>query len=142
MEDLECLLEILDKTPKHKLTGREIKDELKDRKIPPNILEKLILDAFESGLITPDSPTQKTEASNSAYIDGISYVLTNKGLDRLTQIRIKNTIEQLDKSIKKFNESSDKSSNKMIELTWAIYTFTIIVAALPINEKCRQMTPC
>ncbi len=138
-EDVECLLELLDKTPKHALTGREIKDELKDRKIPPDIFDKLILECFESGLITPTIPAQKTEASNLAYIDSISYVLTAKGLEYLNQIRIKTAIEKLDSSINKFNVSSDKYSKKLIELTYAVYVFTILVVALPIYEKSIQL---
>lgn len=137
-EDIECLLEKLDKTPKYKLTGREIRDELKDRNIPPQIFDKLILECFESGLISPDNNAQKTEASNLAYIDSISYVLTNKGLEYLNQIRIKNDIEHLDDSIRKFNESSDKSAKimelytvRLVNLTWLLVILTILLLVIP-----------
>jgi hypothetical protein len=46
---------------------------------------------------------------------------------------------QINDSINKFNESSDKYSKKLIELTYAVYVFTIIVVALPIYEKVLQL---
>jgi hypothetical protein len=66
-------------------------------------------------------------------------IVSPKGFEYLNPIKIKKAIEQLDASIKKFNESSDISSKKMIELTFAIYIFTIIVVALPIYEKIIQL---
>lgn len=84
-------------------------------------------------------------------------VVSPKGFEYLNPIKIKKAIEQLDASIKnfndssnkaynqlndsikKFNESSDKSSEELIDLTKAIIVFTVIVAAIPLIEKINQL---
>lgn len=79
---------------------------------------------------------------------GDSVTVSPKGYEYLNPIRIKETIEQLDTSIKTFNvssnnysrridasinefsDSSDKYSKELVELTRAITIFTIIVVFL------------
>lgn len=53
--------------------------------------------------------------------------LSSTGFELLNQIRMKKSIEQLDASIKKFNESSDKSSTVLIGLTVFIGLLTILL---------------
>ncbi len=62
-----------------------------------------------------------------------------KGLELLNQMKMKEAVDKLDVSINNFNKSSDKYSKKSIELTYAVYVFTILVVALPIYEKSIQL---
>ncbi|MDO9098999.1 MAG: hypothetical protein Q7U60_12885, partial [Candidatus Methanoperedens sp.] len=61
------------------------------------------------------------------------------GFGLLNQMKMKEAVDRLDVSIRRFNESNDKYSKELIYLTRAIYTFTIIVVALPIYEKIIQL---
>lgn len=98
----------------------------------------LINDAFNNELIV-NAANPLGREKYTTVPENIQCYLTIKGVQYLNQLRIEKSIEQLDASIKQFNESSDKSSKKMIELTFAIYIFTIIVVALPIYEKIIQL---
>lgn len=60
-------------------------------------------------------------------------IVSPKGFEYLNPIKIKKAIEQ-------FNESSDNYSKKLIDLTSAIYVFTVIVAAIPLIDKVLQLT--
>ena len=144
-ENLGNLLEELDSAyPECKLTT----NELMEKGIPSD----LILDGFARDLIRDaNSPL----VAKIVGIDNraIPCIITIKGFEYLNQIRIKKTIEKLDTSINKFNESNDESSNKidvsinkfnnsseisskiLVELTQAIYTFTLILVAIPLIDK-------
>lgn len=127
---LSDLLEELDKAyPERK--GKLTVNELLERDIP----FELILEGLNKGLILNADEPKINRTYDKDMNRAISCILSITGFEYLNQIRLKTAVEQLDDSIKKFNESSDKSSRKMIELTWAIYTFTVIVVALPIFEK-------
>lgn len=73
------------------------------------------------------------------FRDGDIIYLDVNGFGLLNQMKMKEAVDTLDNSIKGFNKSSDKYSKELVDLTWAIYTFTIIVAALPIYEKIIQL---
>lgn len=120
---LSDLLEELDKAyPERK--GKLTVDELLNRDIP----FELILEGLNKGLILNADEPKINRTYDKDMNRAISCILSITGFEYLNQIRLKTAVE-------KFNESSDKSSRKMIELTWAIYTFTVIVVALPIFEK-------
>ncbi len=121
--------------------------------IEKHIPTELILEAFAMDLIRDANDPQKSKTFGKTIDRSIPCILTITGFQYLNQIRIKKAIEDLNDSIHRFkvsndkssknievsinefSESSDKYSKELIELTQAIYIFTIIVAALPIYEK-------
>jgi len=70
--------------------------------------------------------------------ESLIYLNVN-GFGLLNQMKMKEAVDQLDRSINKFSDLSDKSSEELIYLTKAIIVFTIIVAAIPLNEKILQL---
>jgi hypothetical protein len=124
---IEDLLDELDKA------GKLTMLQLEEKGIPRD----LILKALNRDLIRSVGEPEKAQNDRNfrTYIepeDGVPLFLTITGFELLNQIRIKNAIE-------KFNESSDKYSKKIIELTFAVYVFTIIVATTPLIEKILQL---
>ncbi|MBU3968160.1 MAG: hypothetical protein KKG76_12455 [Euryarchaeota archaeon] len=99
------LLEELDKAfQEHKLTA----GELEDKSIP---LE-LIREGFEMGLIR-DASEPLVKPFGETIKRTIPCILTITGFEYLNQIRIKKEVEQLNGSIAKFNESSDKAYKQL-----------------------------
>lgn len=60
--------------------------------------------------------------------------LSTKGFELLNQIRMNEDIEQLDKSIKKFNDSSDRASNVLVILT-ILLAFIGYVTAIGVESQ-------
>ena len=56
-----------------------------------------------------------------------SYYLNNEGISMIIQLRTKQAIDNLDNSIKKFDESSSKLSKMLLYLTIAIAIMTAIL---------------
>ena len=62
------------------------------------------------------------------------YHLNKEGLDMLMMVRIKGAIDKLDNSIKKFEDSSSKQAEKMINLTIWIKGLTIALFLLTLFQ--------
>jgi hypothetical protein len=138
-DELMGLLEEVDKAPPgNRLSQSQLKTILK-KWYAPNITENLIKEAYQIDLIRNTTDPIRQHGLNDVN-DNTQFFLTIKGFEFLNQIRIKKALEKLDDSINKFNVSSENASKKMIELTFAIYAFTVIVVALPIYEKSIQFS--
>jgi len=96
--------------------------ELKEKQFPEDTLQE----ALKRDLIIPSY--DKFPVRNFGTGDRIG--LSVKGYEYLNQIRIKKTIEQLNVSIKKFNESSDKTANILVGLT-ALLGFLALLSIPP-----------
>ncbi len=122
MEDeLIRLLEKIEKAGLRTGIGKiQLKNELKqsDASFTLDLSEKLIKEAHKSGLIRDKEGQSKPEDSSDR--EDMVCVLTIKGFELLNQIWIK-------KAIVKFNESSDKSSDILISVTFFIGLLTILL---------------
>lgn len=157
MEDeLIRLLEKIEKAGLIKGIGKKelIKElEQSDDRVPPHITEKLIKEAHNRGLIRDDTGQSKPQDSSDR--DDMVCVLTIAGFEFLNQIWIKKAIVQ-------FNESSDESYQKIIDLTdklglsvedlyesseqlerftFALIGFTVLLAVIAVIELVKDFIP-
>ncbi|CAG0994714.1 hypothetical protein METP2_02840 [Methanosarcinales archaeon] len=122
------LLQALEKSYPHGLTVSELREKFSSD------TDDIIHDAVRGKLIL--YPIY--DPGGNFRVGDIIYLDVN-GFGLLNQMKMKEAVDTLDLSIRRFNESSDKYSKEMVYLTWAIYTFTIIVVAIPIYEKFIQL---
>lgn len=126
LANLGDLLEEINNAP----TGREpvlnsIVEAFLKKDVPLNEIEDLIDAAWKNLLIKNKYyPVKETQKDDAHAPPGIPFILNIPGFEFLNQIRIKKALEQLDNSIKKFNESSDRASKTMTLLTIVIAVMT------------------
>lgn len=118
------LLEELDKEYPNAITLNEL------RQIISHDVDDTILEAMKRDLIC--YPTYKPNSIQGTIGLYDKYILSSGGFEILNQIKIKETIEQLDLSIKKFNESSDRTSKLLNKYTLLLIILTIFLACLTI----------
>ncbi len=115
LANLEDLLDEINIAP----TGREqdfnsIVDVFLKKGVPKNEIEDLIDAAWRNLLIKSKYHHVKETQKDDAHAPkDIKFILNIPGFEFLNQIRIKETIKQLDSSIKNFNASSNKYSKKI-----------------------------
>lgn len=86
-------------------------------------------------LLEKHSPTLIESALGSGILNyeinnPLMLHLSNHGINLLIQIRVKKSIDNLDKSIQDFNKSSTLLNNRLLKLTIAIVILTIIYTIL------------
>ncbi len=154
---LDLLREIRDASYRHpigkpKCTVGYLSGYLSEKHYPLD----LIIELFAGDLIRDANDPKQSKTYDRTIDKEIPCILTITGFQYLNQMEIKKTImdlnetiekfnessnkayNQLNDSIRQFNESSDKYSKELVDLTRSINVFTIIVVALPIYEKILQ----
>ena len=126
-KDLIDLLKKLESSYPKNLTLGEFRKEEED--------SQTFSHAFARGLVEVSNGSPFMAFNRSSYNYTLRCNLSSKGFDLLNRIRLEEAIEKLDSSIKKFNESSDKSANIIKNLTIVILIMAIVQVAITLVNR-------